>query len=250
MAMEIGSTYNSYAGSYAATADSRKKAAESKDNAEESNAIKRTAETGSTIRKTAADELAYLSKKYSNYSFLAASYSKGMRYGSNSTVNVAIDPRFLEKMANNPELEKEYEKQIAGMQECDEQKVRSQAARGWRVVAQGWAIDKDGGISKWSIVQKDDKKSHLQTMSETAEKIRRQNEEKKQEKAELEEKRQASREEKEKLQEKMDETGKEKFGTQWKGAVVIDEEEGTAAVIKEANKHKGGAVGVNLDRKA
>ena len=58
-----------------------------------------------------------------------------MQYGSSSTVNVAISPQFLAKMASDPELEKEYEKQIAGMQECDEQNARSVAAGGWHVVA-------------------------------------------------------------------------------------------------------------------
>ena len=142
-------------------------------------AVSKSENTETSTRSTAADELAYLSKKYSNYSFVAANYSKGMQYGSSSTVNVAISPQFLAKMASDPELEKEYEKQIAGMQECDEQNARSVAAGGWHVVAQGWAIDKDGGISSWSIIQKNDTKSHLQKMSENAEKIRKQNEEKK-----------------------------------------------------------------------
>ena len=242
MAMEISNNYSSYANSYTNTTDNKKKTTES-------NTTKEVTETSSTTRKTAADELVYLSKKYSNYSFVAASYTKGMKYGSNSTVNVAIDPRFLTKMASDPELEKEYEENIAVMQECDEQNARQVAAGGWHVVAQGWAIDKDGGISKWSIVQKDDAKSHLQNMSENAEKIRKRNEEKKQEKAELEEKRQASREEKEKLQEKLDEAGKEQFGDKWKGVVVITEDDKNAATSK-ADKDNAGVAGANMDIKA
>ena len=144
MAMEISNVYNNYAGSYTNATDNNKKTTESSTTEE-------TAETSSTKRKTATDELSYLSKKYNNYSFVAAGYTKGMRYGSNSTVNVAIDPRFLAKMASDPELEKEYKKQIAGMQKCDEQFTQMQAARGWRVDAQGWAIDKDGGISSLAI---------------------------------------------------------------------------------------------------
>lgn len=92
-----------------------------------------------------------------------------------------------------------------------------QAAKGWHVAARGWVIDKDGGISKWGIVEKDNKKSHLQTMSENAEKIRKQNEEKRHEKVKMEEKRKADREEREKLQEELDEAGKEQFGGKWKG---------------------------------
>lgn len=130
MAMEISNNYNSYASSYTNTTDNKKKVAES-------STTKETTETSSTTKKTAADELAYLSQKYSNYSFVAANYTKEMQYGSNSTTNVAISPQFLSKMASDPELEKEYEKNIAAMQECDEQNVRSVAAGGWHVVAQG-----------------------------------------------------------------------------------------------------------------
>ncbi len=145
-----------YTNTYADYTNSARKADSRKESIEKS-----SQETNPLTRKTATDELSYLSKKYSNYSFVAADYTKGMQYGSSSTVNVATSPQFLSKMANDPELEKEYEKNIAAIQECDEQNARSVAAGGWHVVAQGWAIDKDGGISKWSIVQKDDKKSHL-----------------------------------------------------------------------------------------
>ena len=162
---------------------------------------------------------------------MAADYTKGMQYGSSSTVNVAVSPQFLSKMANDPELEKEYEKNIAAMQECDEQNARSVAAGGWHVVAQGWAIDKDGGISKWSIVQKDDKKSHLQTMSENAEKIRKQSEEKKKEKAELET--------------KMKENGKAFLGGRFKDVSVTIRD----AKETDAGKSEKNAVGINLDMK-
>lgn len=124
-------------------------------------------------RKTAADELAYLSDKFKDYSFVSANYSQGMRYGTSMTTNVAISPQFLAKMANDPELETEYIQEIGNMRELDEQFIQGQAARGWKVVAQGWAIDKDGGISSWAITTKDNKiKSFLQKMSEKSDKIR------------------------------------------------------------------------------
>lgn len=126
-----------------------------------------------TTRKTAADELSYLSKKFDDYSFVSANYSQGMKYGKSTTTNVAISPQFLTKMANDSELEYEYIKEISNMRELDEQFARGQAARGWKVVSRGWAIDKDGGISCWSITTKDPKaKSFLQNMSEKAEEIR------------------------------------------------------------------------------
>ena len=124
-------------------------------------------------RKTAADELAYLSDKFKDYSFVSANYSQGMRYGTSMTINVAISPQFLAKMANDPELETEYIQEIGNMRELDEQFIQGQAARGWKVVAQGWAIDKDGEISSWAITTKDNKtKSFLQKMSEKSDKIR------------------------------------------------------------------------------
>ena len=250
MAMEISNAYSSYTNSYMNTADNKKKTTEKHSRIDESGATKEeTTKASSTTRKTAADELAYLSKKYSNYSFVAADYSIGMKYGSKSTTNVAISPQFLAKMANDPKLEKEYEGYIADMQKLDEQFAASQAAIGWSV-EQGWAIDKDGGISKWGIGRKDpNAKSHLQTMSENAEKIRKQNEEKKEEKVKIEEKRQESREEKEKLQEKLDEAGKEQFGDKWKGVVIIDNDDENATVSK-TDKDNAGVTGLHMDLKA
>lgn len=126
-----------------------------------------------TSRKTAADELSYLSKRFDDYSFVSANYSQGMKYGKSTTTNVAISPQFLAKMANNSELEDEYVKEIGNMRDLDEQFAKGQAARGWKVVARGWAIDKDGGISCWSITTKDPKaKSFLQKMSEKSDEIR------------------------------------------------------------------------------
>ena len=178
MAMEISNNYSSYASSYTNTTDNKKMTTES-------STTKETTETGSTTKKTAADELSYLSKKYSKYSYVVANYFKGMKYGFSSTTNVAIAPQFLAKMASDPELEKEYEGYIADLQRLDKEFAEQHAAIGWRV-EQGWAIDKDGGISGWAIGHKDpNAKSHLQIMSENVEKIRKQNEEKKQEKSSL-----------------------------------------------------------------
>lgn len=68
-----------------------------------------------TTRKTAADELSYLSKKFDDYSFVSANYSLGMKYGKSTTTNVAISPQFLTKMANDSDLEDEYIKEIGNM---------------------------------------------------------------------------------------------------------------------------------------
>lgn len=207
-------------------------------------------ETNSTTGSTAADELAYLSRKYSNYSFVSANYTKGMQYGSISTVNVVISPQFLAKMANDSELEAEYEGYLSDMKKLDEQEDAMRAGTGWSTVARGWVIDKDGGISKWGISKKDDGKTFLQKMSENAEKIRKQNEEKKKEKAELAEKRELSKEEKTELKEKLEKTGKEKLGEKFKGVLVLGADEKTDAGRKENAAANGYLAGTNVDVKA
>ena len=104
-----------------------------------------------STNKAALGELSRLSGKFKGYSFFAADIKYGMTYGSKNTTNVAISPQFLKKMAEDPELEAEYEKEIENMKRLDEQNVRTHEMNGGKLIAQGWAIDKDGGISKWSI---------------------------------------------------------------------------------------------------
>lgn len=189
MAMEISNNYSNYASSYT-----------------------NAAEAGNTTRKTAADELSYLSEKYSGFTFVAANYQQGMRYGTMATTNIAISPQFLKKMADNPELEKEYESYFGGMQKLDQENIRTHEARGRRMVAQGWAIDKNGGISRWGVSEPTNKRHYGQEMTDYANKIREQKSEKKREQEKLEEKRQLSREEKKKLQEGLDKADKDNAG--------------------------------------
>ena len=244
MAMEISNTYSSYVNNstYATKNNDQKKI-------DGSNATDKTSlETNSSTMKTAADELSYISNKYTNYSFVAADYSKGMKYGSSSTVNVAISPQFLSKMASDSALEKEYESYITDMQAIDERLISQEAAKGWKLETV-WAIDKDGGISKWMIGTKDpNAKSHLQKMSENAQKIRERNAEKKKNQDEIDAKHQASKDEKEKLKEKIKEAGKMQLGDMFKDAVVIMKDEAEENSGKNARRVEN-IIGVNLDTK-
>lgn len=242
MAMEISNNYSSYASSYTNTTDNKKKITES-------STTKETKKTSSTTRKTAADELSYLSQKYSDFTFVAANYQQGMRYGTMATTNIAISPQFLKKMADNPELEKEYESYFEGMQKLDEENIRTHEARGRRMVAQGWAIDKNGGISRWGISEPTNKRHYGQEMTDYANKIREKKSEKKQEQEKIEEKRQASREEEEKLQEKLSEAGKGQFGDKWKGVVIIDKDDKNASAPK-TDKDNVAVMGLNMDLKS
>ena len=124
-----------------------------------------------TARKTANDELSYLQDKFKDYSFVVANFKQGMRYGSNATTNVAISPQFLKKMANDPKLAEEYEKEIANMKSCDQWCRANISARGDKLVADGWAIDKDGGISRWSIGTHDDRTARVKSPTEYADEL-------------------------------------------------------------------------------
>lgn len=117
------------------------------------------------------------------------------------------------------------------------------------MVAQGWAIDRNGGISRWGISEPSNKRHYGKEMTDYAKKIREHKAEKKREQEKIEEKRQADREEKEKLQEEMDEAGREQFGDKWKGVVVIVKEDDNA-VVPKADKDNAAVAGLNMDIKA
>ena len=266
MAMEINSVYGNYADAYTNSKET-KQIKDSKPTSDADKTGRQASSVGNTkqngnVRKTTADELAYLSKKYDGYSFVAANFKPGMRYGSNKTTNVAISPEFLKKMANNPELEEEYEKEIANMQVLDEQRQQRITSDGGTVVAMGWAIDKDGGISCWSISKHDGRRSRMSSPGEFGAKIRQEKAEKKkaeekvakkrkekvEQKEVLAEKRKANREEQAALKEKIDSDNRKFLGDKYKGSEWYD----TLDDIFIGEMAKGlmeNAVGLNLDMK-
>ena len=265
MAMEINSVYGNYASTYTNQKET-KQVKDSKSTSEaaktegQASSVGNTKQTEST-RKTAADELAYLSKKYDGYSFVSANFRPGMQYGSKDTVNVAISPTFLKKMANNPELEAEYEKEIANMKACDERKVRNIEGQGDRVIAKGWAIDKDGNISSWTIGERGHRPKVV-SPNEYGAKIRQQKAEKRKEqeriaakkeaaaekKEALEEKRKADQEEQAALKEKIDADNRQLLGNKYKGSEWYDVSDNSFAG-ETAKALVDDAVGMSLDMK-
>lgn len=266
MAMDINGVYGNYAGAYTnqktTNRTSNSKVVNESGNSTGQISSVENENSSNNIRKTAADELKYLSKKYDGYTFAAANFQPGMRYGSNKTTNVAISPDFLQKMANDPELEEEYEKEIANMQALDAQRRQRIESGGGTVVAMGWAIDKDGGISCWSIGKYDDSRSKVTSPNEYGAKIRQQKAEKKkteekvaerkkekvEQKEALEEKLKAAREEKAALKEKIDSDNKRVLGDKYRGSDMYDITKDILSV--EARKGlKNDMVGFNFDKK-
>ena len=126
------------------------------------------------VRQTAGEELRYLQNKYDGIQFFAMDVSYGTTYGSRDTTNIAISPTFLKKMAENPELEKEYTEQFENMKRLDKENIQRIEASGGKLIAQGWVIDKDGGMSKWSIGTYGGKQNYKQESFDYLNKIRKQ----------------------------------------------------------------------------
>ena len=148
------------------------------------------------------------------------------------------------------------------MQSLDAQRRQRIESGGGTVVAMGWAIDKDGGISCWSIGKYDDSRSKVTSPNEYGAKIRQQKAEKKKteekvaekkkEKAEqkeaLEEKLKAAREEKAALKEKIDSNNKRVLGDKYKGSDMYDI---TKDILSGESRKglKNDMVGFNFDKK-
>ena len=265
MAMEINSVYGNYASAYTNPKETKQvrnsRLTSEADKTEGPASSVENTKLNEKVRKTAADELAYLSKKYDGYSFVSANFQPGMKYGSKDTVNVAISPAFLKKMADNPELEKEYEKEIANMKACDERKIRNIEGQGDRIIAKGWAIDKDGNISSWTIGERGHRPKVV-SPNEYGAKIRQQKAEKKKEQERitakkeaaaekreaLEEKRSADKEKQADLKEKIDSDNRNLLGDKYKGSEWYDVSDDifTGDLTKIL---RDDAVGINLDMK-
>lgn len=63
--------------------------------------------------------------------------------------NVAIAPNILREMENDPAKREEYEALLYDVEQCTAGMPTER--NGSRIKAQGWIIDKDGGLSCWSI---------------------------------------------------------------------------------------------------
>ena len=266
MAMEINSVYGNYAGAYTNPKETKQvknsKSAGEADRSEGQASSVGNTKQNESVRKTAADEMAYLSKKYDGITFVAANFQQGMKYGTSATTNIAISPEFLKKMASDSKLEEEYEEKFSQMTKLDEQFVAEQHAMGRKVVAQGWAIDKNGGMSGWCILENEDKRHYGQEMTDYANKLRKEKDEKRKEqeriaakkeaaaekKEALEEKRKTDQEEQAALKEKINSDNRELLGDKYKGSEWYDASDDIFA--GEAVKGlRDDVVGLNLDMK-
>ncbi len=86
---------------------------------------------------------------------------------------IIVDPRFMQRMWNDPELKKEYEDYFEELDRMAERRKQQYRRAGYEVVSSGYIVDKDGGISCWTITRTiKKKKGFLATLSERNKKLR------------------------------------------------------------------------------
>lgn len=180
-------------------------------------------ENNKCAEKKMRGAFAEASKGYDLVSGKTDDYGSYMIRSTKKSV-IYIDPRFYESIADNPEKIKEYSDAIESMKRIDKQMERKAKAQGKTIVSRGWYIDKDGGISSWSIVksEKKVKKTQLEKMRDLQKKISEKRNEKKKAELKAEKKRSERKEELLRLEGSKKAAMKEKFKRKAKSCTVID----------------------------
>lgn len=99
------------------------------------------------------------------------SYSQS---ASGYKANITVDPEYLARTENDPELKAKYLSDIEDIKQADMMFSKQQSANDVKIISQGWYIDKNGEISSWVIskTERGNEKSLLQRMNENLDKIR------------------------------------------------------------------------------
>lgn len=149
-------------------------------------------------------------------------FSYAIKTGAKSVIT--IDSRFLESIANDPELIKHYANEIENMRRIDKSFERQAKRAGKTIVSRGWHIDKDGGISSWSVVktERKAKKSYLEQLNEYRQKINKKKKQKQKEQQKLDERRSKRKEELLRLEGRKRAAMKEKFKRKAKKAKLYE----------------------------
>lgn len=108
------------------------------------NASSNSASTGSK----ASAYLQTLHEKFPSINFGSGTTSGDDRY------SIAISPKFLEKMAANPQLAAGYEQFFADMPAAEDNFRNKVRAFGAEVVSSGVNIDEDGNITSWAVTRR------------------------------------------------------------------------------------------------
>lgn len=209
MAMEISNSYNSYLAQSmtesSVTGSTNKKEAEKTSKAPESNKADSTSKTsGSSKVESTTDYMNKLKKLAPSVEFRT-----GCTYATDkSGKTLTINPKLLEKMQNDPEMEKKMKELIAGVEKMTKIADAFEKARGMTCVFRHSYIDENGNYCHYSYVIREDK------LNEKLREERRQNSEKL-----IKKTREKAAEKKEELQEQLEE---KKTETLSKAEILLD----------------------------
>lgn len=264
MGMEISNSYSSYLAQSvtesSVTGSTTKKEAEKMSKASERNKAESTSKTsGSSKAESTTDYMNKLKKLAPSVEFRT-----GYTYASEkSGKTLTINPKLLEKMQNDPEMEKEMKELIAGVEKMEKIAESFNKATGWTTVYRHSYIDENGKYCHIAMTRND----HMLNMSDKLREERKKNSEKlmkkqkekaakKKEELEkiLEEKKEAKKEEKAGSN-KVETLLSEKIAASDDGIIYVDDSE--FKTMLEAMKEDSGKTdkkeqteaGANLDLK-
>lgn len=137
---------------------------------------------------------------------------------------IFISPEYYASIADDPEKIRECREQIEAMKRIDQNVERRAKSKGIKIVSKGWYIDKDGGISSWTITKREKKvkKTQLEKMRDLQRKIALKRTEKKKADIKIAKKRSEQKEELLRLRGKKKAAMNEKFKRKTKNCIVID----------------------------
>ncbi len=143
---------------------------------------------------------------------------------STKSSTIYIHPDYYASIADDPEKIKGCHEMLESMKRIDERVERRAKAKGIKIVSKGWYIDKDGGVSSWTITKREKKikKTQLEKMRDLQRKIAQKRTEKKKSDIKIAKKRSEQKEELLRLRGKKKSAMNEKFKRKAKNCVVID----------------------------
>ena len=100
----------------------------------------------STDKKSKGGILSELSEKFPNLKFSVGTQP----FQGSGMGNVSIAPNILKEMEKDPAKREEYEALLYDVEQTTAE-IPTKRANGTTLKAQGWIIDKDGGLRSWSI---------------------------------------------------------------------------------------------------
>lgn len=181
-----------------------------------------------------------IEKQLSGTKFFAGTVSYGQTYGNSSDTNFVVNPKFLSKLGNDEGTRKQFEEDVAFLNEFTKRFRVQQLSRGREIISQGWFCDENGNWGGWSISRPTKQSSVLQDMTDNAEKIRQEK---------LGERKEAEQELKEHFRDRFKGLNIKWLEEDTKSEETTDTEEKDNS-IEEESETVSGKVGVNVGKTA